>query len=179
MITLRCTQKLLKRLGETPFEEGHAKSRLGDWHGKEIFAGRRRAFLFVNDETSISVILPAKKGVFQEQFQTRYAGILYRRGVSAEVIATEIEAAKHLAITRSNSRRHLGVLNEMAFQYQVTLDYKPEYSDEQIENRLMDTLVGAVGSRDFYYPWKQLDRALGDGVIEREPRSRENVPSEE
>lgn len=164
MITLRCTQKLLKRLGEVPPEEdaGLPESRIGGWHGKEVFAGKRRAFIFVNDKTCVSVILPAQKAIFREQFRTRYAGVLFRVGLSAEVIASEMRAAEQIATTRSNSRRSLGVLNEVAFQYEASVEQKPATTDEQIEDWLLRMLIG-TGDRDYARPRNLLEKVFAEG----------------
>ena len=156
MITLRCTQKLLKRLGEFSGDEAACSSRLGDWHGKEVFAGRRRAFFFINDETFVAVLLPAKKVDFREQFRSRYAGLLYRAGYSAEVIASEMRAAEQIATDRSNSRKVLGVLNEVAFEYQVYVEDQPNSSDEEIEDWLRSLIHGSGFARD------RLVRLLGE-----------------
>ena len=59
MITLRCTQRLLKRLKANPRTEPDAPSaKLGDWYAQVTALHRRHVVLAVSERTLLPVLLP-------------------------------------------------------------------------------------------------------------------------
>ena len=63
MFTLRCTQKLLTRIGTGPLlESAPPDNVLGDWHANIVRVGRVQMVLAVSERTLLPVVVPAKDG---------------------------------------------------------------------------------------------------------------------
>src|SRR5882724_1445968 len=61
MVVLRCTQKLLRRLHQTPAEDAPASSTvLGDWYANILWVYRKPLVLAVSARALLPVLLPAR-----------------------------------------------------------------------------------------------------------------------
>jgi len=60
MFTLRCTKKLLTRLGSpVPVDEVDPTTRLGDWYANLLFQPGGQVVLFVNERSLLPVLVAA------------------------------------------------------------------------------------------------------------------------
>lgn len=59
MVVLRCTQKLLKRLGPAQDVTGASTAKLGDWSANLLAVGQRRFVLLVSGSTRLPVLVRA------------------------------------------------------------------------------------------------------------------------
>ena len=62
MITLRCTRKLLERLGIPPHTNGNVEptNALGDWYANLIRVGRESLVVAMSERSCLMVLLPAR-----------------------------------------------------------------------------------------------------------------------
>ena len=61
MYTVRCTRKLLRRMGtDISHEELVPSTALGDWYANQLNVGSIRLVHFMSDRSLLSVILPFK-----------------------------------------------------------------------------------------------------------------------
>jgi hypothetical protein len=61
VFTLRCTKKLLARLGASPaLDDVEPTTRLGDWYANLLFRPGGQVVLFVNERTLLPVIVKAR-----------------------------------------------------------------------------------------------------------------------
>lgn len=123
--------------------------------GWKLYAERERAFEVLH--TFASLVLPAKKRIFREQFRMRYAGLLFRVGIPSDVIASELRAAQQISTAPSSSRQVLGVLNEAAHTYRAHVCRDYELTAEHIEDRLLENMISV---NDYEYPMEALERIL-------------------
>ncbi len=63
MVTLRCTQKLMRRLGVPVKVATHAPTTiLGDWYANLIYARPRQIVLCMNERSLLLVLVAAQEG---------------------------------------------------------------------------------------------------------------------
>ena len=118
MFTLRCTRKLLKRLGATPSSEVIAPTTvLGDWTANLLYLRPQQLVLAMNERSLLSVLVPASPGrELRSRVRDSVAELLLAIGVPAELVATEILAMETMAIGATASRAVLGCMNDAVVQ---------------------------------------------------------------
>src|ERR1039458_5945829 len=96
MMTLRCTERLLKkRPGPWDQRQDNLQPTLGDWHANLVRLGPKPVVLAVNDVSLLAVIVPGKDfGNLLAAFRDRLMRHLIRLGVSADRMAHETAATK-------------------------------------------------------------------------------------
>lgn len=130
MFTLRCTQKLLARLGATPDPQpALADTVLGDWYANLIRVGRLQLVLAVSETTLLPVVVPAREGrTLATRIRHALEPLLLSIGIPPEEVLAELDAMSCATISKTASRRVLGSLNDLAFQLEVGLANHPERS---------------------------------------------------
>ena len=138
MIQLRCTQKLLKEWHIKPGELAEIKddlSALGNWYAHVFNLDRRKTVIFVNDKTLTSfIIIGVKKDDFDKLTRAFLAGVaqvLLLLGVTKDKVAQILTDYHEIEITKTASRRILGVMNDLVNHYKshVQLRGGLKYSD--------------------------------------------------
>ena len=117
MITLRCTQKLLRRLDARPSADAPASdSRLGDWYANLLYLRGEQLILCVSERTLLPVLVTARDGArFPERLREGLAEVLSALGVSKTTIDEELAAMRDYRIAKTNNRRVLGTMNDFAW----------------------------------------------------------------
>lgn len=130
MLTLRCTQKLLKRgLVETGGEDGQPSTLLGDWYANLIVARPQHLVLCVSERTLLPVILPAKDvKSLPSRLPEAVCEILAHLGIASAAVDVERREMQSVRVGRTASRRVLGSLNDFMFQLEYGLKFSPERS---------------------------------------------------
>jgi len=112
--TLRCTAKLLRRLG--PPLDGSPElptNRLGDWYATLVHAPRMQLVLMVSERSLLPLVVPAREAsTLLERAPTVLAEVLLQLGVRPTVIEHEIAAMAGASIGRTAKRRVLGSMND-------------------------------------------------------------------
>jgi hypothetical protein len=118
MYALRCTQRLLRKLGSrgSPDDETPSTTALGDWFIREYNLGHHRLLLCTSSASLLTVIIPARN---LPDVATRLAAavheLLFALGASLDQINREIGEMRSARIARTNSRSVLGSMNDMAY----------------------------------------------------------------
>lgn len=119
MITLQCTQKLLKEVKPVPQGAVIPTIPLGCWHANLLHIDRRKCVLFTNDKTRFSFLVPGlRKPDFQmldEVFRQRLFKCLLAENIEPEQIEKVLDEIRDIAFTKTSSRSVLGSMNEIAF----------------------------------------------------------------
>lgn len=68
MQLIRCTQKLLRELGQEPTNIVPMKSFLGSWHANLFLVERHKSVLATNDSTLYTIFIPYLKKTEFEAF---------------------------------------------------------------------------------------------------------------
>ncbi len=118
MITLRCTKKLLARLGATrPAKNEPAETppttRLGDWHANVLYRPNAELVLFVNDRSLLPVVVPARPtDIVAMRLVEALATTLLRLGASPRAVEAEIAEMTVVQIGPTRSRQILGSMTD-------------------------------------------------------------------
>ncbi|MFO0585537.1 MAG: hypothetical protein U0229_24915 [Anaeromyxobacter sp.] len=114
MYTLRCTAKLLRRLG--PPSQGASEppsNLLGDWYATLVHAPRMQLVLMVSERSLLPILVPAREAAtLTERSPGALAEVLLRLGVLPSVIEREVAAMAQATIGRTANRRVLGSMND-------------------------------------------------------------------
>ena len=118
MITLCCTQKLLRRLRMAKPEAGAVPTTnaLGNWYANLIQVGRVQMVMATSERSLLTVLLPVadlRKSLVPNLCQAVDL-LLQELGVDAARAATEVEAMREVRIGRTVSRSVLGSMNDVS-----------------------------------------------------------------
>ena len=158
--TVHATKKLLDRLKEpveVPVVEPTTK--LGNWYAKPLF-WKPQVALFINETTFLSVLVPlAPASTLLRRFPIVVAMTLEAHGVPRSFISAEIDAMQSVGVSKTQSRQLVGVLNELAFQADISRRLESETSELAIAMMLSRTPIGIMG-KSYRFP----DQALATVV---------------
>ena len=120
MITIRCTQRLLKRSGlEVLADPPPPSAVLGEWYANVVclpFPGRS-LILYVHNPSRLSVLVCGRTiHTTVDPFRHRAICLLERLGIPAELLAAERREMSEVCFARTASRSILGSMNEIANQ---------------------------------------------------------------
>jgi uncharacterized protein DUF6933 len=126
MVTIRCTQKLLRRLH--PTEETHASTTvLGDWYANIAFSRPQQLVLCVSERTLLPIVLPAKGlETLVPRLSMSVGEVLTRLGVNRGLIQREQDEMRSFTYGRTQNRRVLGSLNDFMFLLAHYLEARPD-----------------------------------------------------
>jgi hypothetical protein len=151
MIVIRATQRLLKNSGIMPAAEPpETTSVLGDWFATAmVLPGRRPVVLYVSSATLLAVLVPGRAiHTALPAFRTRLRALLTRLGLSGEWVDRVIEEAAEHVIARTDSRRMLGIMNDIV----ASMPYYGDESLDELELRLGDTPYSAPENPGYLFP---------------------------
>jgi hypothetical protein len=129
MVTLRCTQKLLRRVGvPAKIEASPPTTVLGDWYATLVHARPHQLVVCMNERTLLVVLVPAREiSSLGTRFREAVTAQLRRLGVPPAAIEAEARAMSGLVIGPTASRSLLGCLREAVFALSLELE-RPEFS---------------------------------------------------
>jgi hypothetical protein len=125
MVTIRCTQKLLRRL--RPSSDTPASTTvLGDWYANVLFS-RPQLVVCVSERTLLPVVLHAKElQTLVPRLSVAVGEVLLRLGVSPKLAQKEQDEMRTFAYGRTQNRRVLGSLNDFMSMLPHYLNARPE-----------------------------------------------------
>jgi hypothetical protein len=131
MLLLRCTQRLLKASQTTPEEDpAPAEGPLGEWYANVAplpFAGRW-VVMFTHAQTLLTVIAPGRVlRTTVPVFQQRLPELLRRLGIPEEWIAEHAPGECEARVARTDDRRVLGSMNDLANGIWCVADEAPSF----------------------------------------------------
>ena len=146
MYSIYATKKLLDRMREpvvTPVPE--ATTKLGNWFAKPLF-WRPQCALFVNEETFLPVFAPlAPASTLANRFPDELAATLRAHGVPESFIEDELLAMDDVSVARTNSRRIVGIRNELATVATRVHAYHPDLTLQHLALELAQIPSGLSG----------------------------------
>ena len=117
MATLRCTAKLLKRLGiGDPREPPAPENVLGDWYANILFTHTGHYLLLLSERSRLPVLLSARDlHSLERRFLQTLPEVLRDIGVPSHQIDCEITLMQPLYYGKTANRSVLGTLNDFGF----------------------------------------------------------------
>ena len=152
MLTIRCTQKLIKELeaaGHLVAPEPEEMLPLQVWYATLIRIERRKCVLFTHAGTLFSFFVPGLTRpdfkAFEQTFRQHLHALLQQEGIDVPLaqIAPDDTSVR---ILKTNSRRILGCMNELVFQTRHTVEAEGRLAAVDLaglNHYLNDTLLGA------------------------------------
>lgn len=145
MVTLRCTQKLLRRLDVTD-RPAAPTTVLGDWYANILFSRPHQLVLCVSERSLLPVVLLAKQTQSLASRLAFAAGlILEKLGVAPSLIERELFEMRSFAYDRTQNRRVLGSLNDLMFQLSWYMHHSPAKSLLEHSLHLAETPCSPIG----------------------------------
>ena len=125
MELIRCTQKLLRELGQEPTNILPIKSLLGSWHANLLMIERRKCVLATNDSTLYTIFIPRLIKADFEAFHLIFQENLYKNlayeGFPQKQIEAVLKEYQDLKYAKTNNRRILGSMNDMRSQLEFRI----------------------------------------------------------
>ena len=120
MVILKCTKRLLSRLDESETQRPPpSTNRLGDWYAKPLETNAGELVIFANEKTLLSVAIPMSEvAQLKSIFRLRVYNLLRLLGIPMAQAELEIAAYNEVGLAKTTSRRVLGSLNEIGYQYE-------------------------------------------------------------
>lgn len=147
MYTLRCTGKLLKRLGPvTEVAREAPTTALGDWYGTLVYAPAMQVVLLTSERTLLPVVVAAREArTLAERFPLALARVLAELMVPLGVIDREVQAMAQPRIGKTANRQVLGTMND--FQRMLPSYGWPPRSFTTLSLELARAPCGPIGMR--------------------------------
>lgn len=163
MVTLRCTVDLLKRLGVKATERvSEPTAALGDWYAKPVSTQAGDFIVCMSEVTYLSILVPAL--LYRDLtsfFPMRLGQLLADLGVSEKQSQRECAHYQKIVFARTQSRRTLGILNEIAFGYQTYAERHPLAEPAHL-SRAQRVSAGAIyGAPNYIQPDRATIELLG------------------
>lgn len=153
MVVIRCTQKLLTRVGAAPARRNpkgpttdpQSTTRLGDWFAHTVNVGRQRFILLVAERTRLPLVVRARdvKRLGAHAAEA-LPPVLRALGVHDADIQRELEAMQDHVYAPANSRSVVGTLNEFAHFLTCLVEEEPECGLTRLALELCDIPVPRV-----------------------------------
>ena len=165
MITIQCTKKLLKEVGQEYREAIIPTVPLGGWHANLLLLNRRKCVLFTNDQTRYSFLVAGlKKPDFQlldEVFRQNLFKCLIRDEFSQEAIEKVLDEICDIAFTKTSSRSVLGTMNDMANIIKWTVHDEGGLLNVDVDEMNMELNRMPHGPLDYRHSLHMMKDALG------------------
>jgi hypothetical protein len=146
MVIIRCTRKLLQRIGPPSPDSPPSTTLLGDWYAGPVAIGHQRLLLLISARSRLPVILPGRDVKHLAQnFPEALARVLLGLGIPATAVDREVEATREALIATTNSRSLLGTLNDFSFLLKWELQGAPAVDLVEAALRLSGTPVAPLG----------------------------------
>lgn len=152
MYSIHATKKLLDRMQElTVYSVPEATTRLGNWYAKPLF-WRPQYALFINETTFLPVfarLAPASS--LANRFPDDLATTLRTHGVPESFIEDELLEMDDVVVSKTNNRRVVGILNELATMATRVREYHPDLTPLDLAMELAQVPLGLSGG-DYRVP---------------------------
>jgi hypothetical protein len=145
--TLRCTGKLLARLGPvTEVARDPPTTVLGDWYGTLVYAPGMQLVLLVSERTLLPLVVPAREGrTLAHRLPLALGRALAELGVALPAIDREVQAMAGSRIGKTASRQILGSMND--FRQMMMAHPWPPVSLTALSLELAEAPCGPIGMR--------------------------------
>jgi hypothetical protein len=162
MGALRCTKKLLARVGPPQEVSEPSTTTLGDWYAQPVAVGHQRFVLLISEHSRLPVLMAGRDlKHLADNFPDALAPVLQGLGIPSAAVQREVGATRDAVIAKTNSRSHLGTLNDFAnlLGWQLQGQADPDLVQAAVE--LAHTPM-AASTRQAFFP-DQLTRQLLEG----------------
>ncbi len=161
MGNLRCTKRLLTRLGTWPDPElPEPTNRLGDWYANVLNLGSNRLVIATSERTLLTVMVPIRDAArLRERIREAVYGMLFQLQIPPGLAADEVRGMDRMPIGKATNRSVLGSMNEFTFLAKHYFAQERERTDlSQLQLYLARTPCGAL---KYSFPCEEVSRVFG------------------
>ncbi|MFQ5551671.1 MAG: hypothetical protein ACE5FJ_10590 [Gemmatimonadales bacterium] len=160
MYTLRCTQRLRRRLPmEVTVAPPVPTTKLGDWYANVLFVRHQHLVLCTSERSLLSVIVPAKDPAqLPVRLRNGVRSLLLALGLPPATVATEIHEMAQLLVSKTANRSVLGTMNDIVHHCRWHGANRPTFDVRALEFELAE--MPAL-TREFAFPREEAARLLG------------------
>ncbi len=119
MYVLRCTQRLLGRLGasvDPTAAEPEPTTTLGNWYANPLNVGRLRLILCTSEKSLLCTLVPARDpAALPDRLREAVGRLLPRLGIERSRVQRELREMAWHQVGPTRSRKVLGSMNDFAF----------------------------------------------------------------
>jgi hypothetical protein len=116
MVAIRCTRKLLARIGAPSPVIEPTTTILGDWYAQPVAVGHQRLVLLISEHSHLPVIMRGRDVKhLAKHFPDALERVLLGLGIEAIAAEREVEATREAVIAQTDNRSLLGTLNDFCF----------------------------------------------------------------
>jgi hypothetical protein len=148
MVVIRCTRRLLRRLGHKSDKDGDlpkSTTHLGDWCLNLLIVRRQHLVLGLSSLTLLPVLVGAAPyKTLMSRFADAAGQMLRALQIDEARIAAEQQAMRDCVVTTTSDRRVLGSLNDFIRMLDAYLD---ERSLTEVSLHLAEAPCGPLGMR--------------------------------
>lgn len=160
MYTLRCTQRLLRRL---PLALTSPRltptTKLGDWYATLLFLRHQHLVLCTSERSLLTVIVPAKNpDMLPVRLRNAAHSLFHVLQLPEPGAASEIDEMKQLVVGKTVNRSVLGSMNEIVDHCRWHAANRPTLNLRALELELAEMPVQPL---DFKFPREQAAALLG------------------
>ncbi len=167
MRIIHCTRKLLKEL-DVPLVEPDRIPQptevLGNWYANLLRIDRRKCLLFTNEKSLYTFLIPkvlkANLKNIEDEFLINLSYNLQNEGFGLDVINKVMQGYQEIGFAKTASKKVLGSMNELTFQYEVLIEQKEGLENIRIlelNKHINRTIMGAL---KYKYPIEALRNLL-------------------
>ncbi len=150
MVALRCTKKLLARIGPPSLVSEPTTTLLGDWYAQPLAIGHQRLVLLISEHSRLPVIMPGRDlKHLATNFPDALARVLLALDIDASAVAREVRETRAAVIAATNNRSLLGTLTDFSFMLKWWGRDEPEADLVEAALRLSRTPVAPLGRTGF------------------------------
>jgi len=126
MLAIRCTRKLLDRIGPPVAVYAPSTTKLGDWYAQPLAVGHRRYVLLVSQRSRLPVLMPGRDlKQLAHNFPDALAAVLLALGLPRQGVVAELAEARTAVIAGTRSRSLLGTLSDFSLLLKAYLAERP------------------------------------------------------
>lgn len=126
MVLIRCTMRLLERIGPPTDNPGPSTTRLGDWYANLIAVGSQRFVLAVSEHGRLPILLRGRDlKHLAAHLPIALGDVLQALGVPRDRIAAELDQMKEFAIAATANRSLVASMNDYGQSIKWQLRDKP------------------------------------------------------
>jgi hypothetical protein len=149
VVVLRCTRKLLRRMGLTPIDDtAPCTNVLGAWYANLIYVGHVQLILATNERSLGSTVVVARDAVhLGDRLTEAVEKLLLGIGIQKDRVTSKLLEMQEVQIGRTASRTVLGMMNDFQRATEWILSEHPRKSLESLSLELSRTPCSPLGGR--------------------------------
>jgi hypothetical protein len=163
MVTLRCSQALLRKIRSAIEDDLETESALGNWYGRAIFVRPVQLVLCTNERSLLSVVIPLSPvTTLVDRFRSAAIDRINQIPISSELLAKECSALEDIRVGRAKSRSVISAMNHLTYGVESWLAYPQPNDLEHLGLTLCNTPISSIST---HWPWLEAELLMTGSAV--------------